>query len=145
MNKPHKQTDTLSSASFWVGGGEMGKLVRTKDWSSTPLELIESWSASLRTAVSIVLNSNFLIFLAWGPNHTTPRYITTVTGPFAARSIHSMGQDFSVCWASTFPVICEAFYSALAGKTAFLEDQRMFLDRLGYLDETFFTCYLILI
>jgi hypothetical protein len=70
MNKPHKQTDTLSSASFLVGGGEMGKLVRTKDWSSTPLELIESWSTSLRTAVSIVLNSNFLIFLAWGPNHT---------------------------------------------------------------------------
>jgi Signal transduction histidine kinase len=50
-----------------------------------------------------------------------------------------MGQDFSECWASAFPVIGEAFHSALAGKAAFLEDQRMFLDRHGYLEETFFT------
>jgi len=50
-----------------------------------------------------------------------------------------MGQDFSECWASAWPVIGGAFESALAGTTAFLEDQRMFLDRLGYLEETFFT------
>jgi hypothetical protein len=50
-----------------------------------------------------------------------------------------MGQDFSECWASAFPVVGDAFYSALSGKTAFLEDQRMFLDRRGYLEETFFT------
>ena len=61
MNKPHKQTDTLSSASFLVGGGEMGKLVRTMDWSAIPLGAIETWSTSLRTAVSLVLNSNFPI------------------------------------------------------------------------------------
>src|SRR5258708_37287449 len=50
-----------------------------------------------------------------------------------------MGQDFSECWASAFPVIGDAFRSALAGTAAFLEDQRMFLDRKGYLEETFFT------
>src|SRR5207302_2614695 len=50
-----------------------------------------------------------------------------------------LGQDLSECWASAWPAIGEAFRSALAGTTAFLEDQRMFLDRLGYLEETFFT------
>ncbi len=50
-----------------------------------------------------------------------------------------MGQDFSECWASAWPAIGAAFRSALAGTTAFLEDQRMFLDRRGYLEETFFT------
>src|SRR5207244_3720475 len=51
----------------------------------------------------------------------------------------SMGQDFSECWASAWPVIGEAFERALAGTTSYLENQRMFLDRNGYLEETFFT------
>ena len=50
-----------------------------------------------------------------------------------------MGQDFSECWASAWPVIGEAFERALAGETSYLENQRMFLDRNGYLEETFFT------
>ena len=52
---------------------------------------------------------------------------------------HAMGTDFSECWASAWPVIGEAFTRALAGETSFLENQRMFLDRNGYLEETFFT------
>src|SRR5437773_6369283 len=50
-----------------------------------------------------------------------------------------MGQDFSECWASAWPVIGAAFERALGGQTSFLENQRMFLDRNGYLEETFFT------
>lgn len=50
-----------------------------------------------------------------------------------------MGQDFSECWASAWPVIGDAFERALTGETSYLENQRMFLDRNGYLEETFFT------
>src|SRR5439155_9465113 len=56
-----------------------------------------------------------------------------------AKHPYSMGQDFSQCWASAWPVIGEAFERALGRETSFLEDQRMFLDRNGYLEETFFT------
>ena len=50
-----------------------------------------------------------------------------------------MGQDFRECWASAWPVIGEAFERAVRGETSYLENQRMFLDRNGYLEETFFT------
>jgi signal transduction histidine kinase len=50
-----------------------------------------------------------------------------------------MGQDFSECWASAWPVIGEPFARALEGHASFIENQRMFLDRNGYLEETFFT------
>jgi len=126
-------------AGDWlVGGGEMGKLIRSMDWSNTPLGPMESWPPSLRTTVGLVLNSNFPISLAWGPRHTqiyNDGY-WPICGPKHPRS---MGQDFSECWATAWPAIGGAFHSALAGSTAFLEDQRMFLDRLGYLEETFFT------
>ena len=48
-----------SKTQDWlVGGGEMGKLIRSMDWSATSLGPIESWSQSLRTTVSLCLASN---------------------------------------------------------------------------------------
>jgi CheY-like chemotaxis protein len=86
----------------------------------------------------LVLNSNFPISLAWGAQHTQI-YNDGYWSICGDKHPDAMGQDFSECWASAFPVIGDAFYLALSGETAFLEDQRMFLDRLGYLEEAFFT------
>jgi signal transduction histidine kinase len=124
--------------SWLVGGGEMGNFLRAKDWSNSPLGSIESWPASLRTTVSLVLNSNFPISLTWGSHHTQI-YNDGYLAICGDKHPKAMGQDFSECWASAFPVIGDAFYRALSGEAAFLEDQRMFLDRLGYLEEAFFT------
>jgi signal transduction histidine kinase len=121
-----------------VGGGKMGELIRSMDWSKTPLGPIESWPQSLRTTVSLCLASKFPISLAWGPKHVQI-YNDGYWPICGEKHPHSMGQDFSECWASAWPVIGEAFTSALAGQTSFLENQRIFLDRNGYLEETFFT------
>lgn len=45
----------------------MGKLIRSKDWKTTSLGDPEEWPQSLRTALSILLNSKFPMFLFWGP------------------------------------------------------------------------------
>ena len=43
-----------SAAVDWLANsGEMGKLIRSMDWSKTPLGPIKSWSQSLRTTVSL--------------------------------------------------------------------------------------------
>jgi signal transduction histidine kinase len=126
------------SANWLVGGGEMGKLVRSMDWSRTPLGPIESWPQSLRTTVSLCLASSFPIALAWGPHHV--QIYNDGYWPICGRKHpKSMGQDFSECWKAPWQVIREAFESAMAGETRYLENQRMFLDRNGYLEETFFT------
>ncbi len=129
---------TKSGSDWVVGGGETGRLIRSMDWSRTPLGAIGDWPSNLRTTVSLALNSNFPISLAWGPE-CTQIYNDGYWPICGAKHPTAMGQDFRECWASAFPVIGEAFESALAGTTAFLEDQRMFLDRHGYLEETFFT------
>jgi hypothetical protein len=135
-SSPH--LEPFASDAWLIGGGAMGEVIRSIDWSQTPLGPLASWPPSLRTTVSLALNSNFPISLAWGPQHT--QIYNDGYWPICAdKHPHSMGQDFTECWASAFPVIGDAFRSALAGTTAFLEDQRMFLDRLGYLEETFFT------
>jgi signal transduction histidine kinase len=121
-----------------VGGGRMGELIRSMDWTKTPLGPIESWPQSLRTTVSLCLASNFPISLAWGPKHVQI-YNDGYWPICGEKHPQAMGHDFSECWASAWPVIGEAFARALGGEASFLENQRMFLDRNGYLEETFFT------
>ena len=126
------------SPDFLVGGGEMGKLIASMDWSRTPLGPITSWPQSLRTTVSLCIGSNFPISIAWGPRHVQI-YNDGYWPICGGKHPSSMGQDYTECWASAWPVIGEAFERGLAGEASYIENQRMFLDRNGYLEETFFT------
>jgi PAS domain S-box-containing protein len=123
---------------FLGGGGEMARLIRTKNWAETPLGPIESWPQSLRTAVSLCVASNFPISIAWGPKHIQI-YNDGYWPICGVKHPLSMGQDYSECWASAWPAIGDAFEKGYAGEASYLEDQRMFLDRKGFLEETFFT------
>jgi len=116
----------------------MGKAVQAMDWSRTPLGPIESWPQILRTSISLTLASNFPIAIAWGLERTqiyNDGYLPIVGG----KHPRAMGQDFKECWLSAWPVIGGAFEQATDGHAAFLENQRIFIDRNGYLEETFFT------
>src|SRR5215510_3177923 len=127
------------SAGHWlIGGGEMAALIRTIDWSKTPLGPKPSWPQSLRTVVSLVQASSSPISLAWGPGHVQI-YNDGYWPICGAKHPTSMGQDFRECWASAWPVIGEAYATAWSGKSANLEKMRMFLDRHGFLEETWFT------
>jgi PAS domain S-box-containing protein len=128
----------LAVPDFLAGGGEMGKLIGSMDWSRTPLGPIASWPQSLRTTVSLCVCSNFPISLAWGPKHVQI-YNDGYWPICGGKHPHSMGQDYTECWASAWPAIGEAFERGLAGEASYIENQRMFLDRNGYLEETFFT------
>lgn len=59
--------NTPHNIPFLPGGGEMGELIRSKDWSKTTLGTPDTWPQSLRTTLSIILNSKFPMFLIWGP------------------------------------------------------------------------------
>ena len=55
----------VGSVSSLPGGGIMGAIMREFDWSRTPLGLIDSWPASLRTATSLCLNSALPMAIGW--------------------------------------------------------------------------------
>ena len=123
---------------FLAGDGEMVELIRSKDWTETPLGPIESWPQSLRTTVSLCLASNFPINIVWGSQHTQIyndgyRVLCGKGHPAV------LGSNYAVYWASAWSAIGQPFDRALGGETSFLENQRMFLERNGYLEETFFT------
>ncbi len=127
-----------ASQDWLVGGGEMAKVIKAKDWSLTRLGAIDSWPQSLRTIVSLAQASSSPISLVWGAGHTQI-YNDGYWPICGSKHPISMGQDFRECWSSAFPVVGEAYASAWSGKSAYLESMRMFLDRYGFLEETWFT------
>ncbi len=136
--KASQDTSGPGFADWLVGGGEMAKLIKSKDWSKTPLGPIEDWPQSLRTVVSLTQASSSPLSLAWGPGHI--QIYNDGYWPICGdKHPTAMGQDFRECWALPWPIIGEAYASALAGKTSYLEKVRMFLDRYGFLEETWFT------
>jgi len=126
------------SLDFLSGGGEMGRLIRLMDWSQTPLGSILSWPQSLRTTISICLASDLPICIIWGPE-LVQLYNDGYRVICGDKHPASMGQNFKECWREAWPVIGDAHDSALAGDTAFLENQHIFLERHGYKEECFFT------
>ena len=124
--------------SWLSGGGEMGALIRSMDWSKTPLGPPASWPQSLRTSVSLCLSSTFPILIAWGPSDI--QIYNDAYRPICG-DLHpqSMGGAFKEVWASAMPVVGDAFERAHQGEGTYIRDQRMFLDRYGYLEEAFMT------
>lgn len=52
------------------GGGEMGALMRSVNWDETAVGPVDGWPQSLRTALSILLETGFPMYIAWGQDFT---------------------------------------------------------------------------
>jgi PAS domain S-box-containing protein len=61
----------MTVLSFLEYGGEMGALMRAKNWSQTPLGPAEQWPQSLRTAVGLILRTRQPMFIGWGAQLTS--------------------------------------------------------------------------
>ena len=57
----------MAIPAFLTGGGEMGDLIRSFNWASTPVGDFNRWPQSLSTTISILLHTKFPMFLWWGP------------------------------------------------------------------------------
>jgi signal transduction histidine kinase/FixJ family two-component response regulator len=129
---------TESTEQFLSGGGEMGALIRSMDWSKTALGPVETWPQSLRTSVSLCLSSTFPILIAWGPE-TIQIYNDSYRPICGAKHPESMGMNFRICWETALVVVGDAFTRGQQGEGTYINDQRMFLDRYGYLEEAWMT------
>ncbi|MFC6739898.1 hypothetical protein [Methylobacterium tardum] len=52
---------------FLSGGMRMGAMMRSHDWSGSPLGHPDTWPPCLRSTVSLMLGSRFPMFVAFGP------------------------------------------------------------------------------
>jgi hypothetical protein len=50
---------------------QMNALVRSKDWSATPIGPVDRWSAALKMTVNFLLANRFSLLLWWGPEYVS--------------------------------------------------------------------------
>ena len=118
----------------------MGSLIESIDWTTTPIGAIETWSQSLRTSLSICLLSRFPIFIWWGPELVM--LYNDAYRPILGSTKHpkAMGQCGQECWAEIWDVIGPMLNSVMTtGEATWSDNQPLFLDRNGYLEECYFT------
>jgi len=129
----------VSLAAAWlVGGGEMGALIRAKQWAQTPLGPIESWPQSLRSAVSILLPSRAQIVIFWGPE-LIAIYNDAYRPVFGAKHPAALGMPAQQCWSEVWNVLEPLFRNVVTTGEAFWAKDHLFaLERHGYVEETYF-------
>lgn len=124
---------------FLRGGGEVGELIRTKDWINHPLGYPGLWPQSLQTAVGIILNSRFPMFIWWGPEMFTiynDAYLV-IAGDKHPQALGERGPEvWSEIWDVVGPLVQQVFETGVAN---WWEDQQLHIDRHGYVEETYFT------
>jgi signal transduction histidine kinase/DNA-binding response OmpR family regulator len=128
------------SLSFLAAPGEMGQRIARFDWTGTPLGALRDWPQSLRTAVSLMLNSSHPMWIGWGPEATflyNDAYISVLS---AAKHPLALGRPAAVVWSEIWdfcgPLADKVFQKAEA---TFVDDVQLFMHRGSWIEETWYS------
>ncbi|MDQ6695654.1 MAG: PAS domain-containing protein, partial [Chloroflexota bacterium] len=142
MNKCLEQEKDSQSFDFLTGGGEMGKLMRSVDWSKTPVGPVGAWSQSLKTTIRMLLSAKFGMFLWWGPD-LVQFYNDSYRPSFGTegeKHPKAMGQAGKECWAEIWDIIYPQIEQVMTtGVATRNEDQLVPIYRNGILEEVYWT------
>jgi PAS domain S-box-containing protein len=122
-----------------VAAGEMGELVRSLDWSGTPLGASENWSPALRTIVPILLANRFPQLLWWGPEYISI-YNDAYRPILGRKHPWALGRPVRDCWSEIWDILKPLIDTPFRGGPAtWSEDIELQINRAGFIEETHFT------
>jgi signal transduction histidine kinase/PleD family two-component response regulator len=125
--------------TFLAGGGEMGALIRSYDWSTSPLGAPDQWPHSLRTALRIMLSSRQPIWIGWG-EHLIYFYNDAYKSIIGGRHPWALGKPVREIWAEIWGEIGPMLATAMGGvEGIYVEEQLLIMERNGYPEETYYT------
>ncbi|MBD2082890.1 ATP-binding protein [Leptolyngbya sp. FACHB-17] len=125
--------------SMFAGGGEMGELMRSYDWSQTPLGPISGWASSLKIAVSICLNSRFPMVIWWS-KELVLLYNDAWRPILGTKHPKALGRPGQEMWSEIWDVIGVQLNGVLeTAQATWSDDMLLLVDRYGYTEEAYFT------
>jgi signal transduction histidine kinase/CheY-like chemotaxis protein len=138
MENDQKLKKTKSSIDFMSSGGEAGALIRSINWSKTPLGPVSEWSQALSNTIGLMLHNEFPLILWWGPEYV--QFYNDAYRPIPGdKHPKSMGQPASECWSEIWHIIGPLIEAPFSGKPASTSDDLFLLmNRKGFLEETHF-------
>lgn len=134
-------SDKRSTRPFLEGGGELGALTRSYEWSTSPIGPFDQWPQSLRTTVSIILRSDFPMFLWWG-EEMIQFYNDAYRPSLGQDGKHptALGQRGVECWPEIWPIIYPLIQQVrFTGESFFIEDKLVPIYRNGKIEDVYWT------
>lgn len=117
----------------------MGEFIRKMDWSETSVGEPAGWAQSLRTSVSICLNSSFPLLIWWGKD-LVKIYNDAYCDLIAAKHPKAMGAKAADVWPEILPNVLPMLKGILKdGEATCLEDQLHVIERNGHPEVCYFT------
>jgi signal transduction histidine kinase/ActR/RegA family two-component response regulator len=123
---------------FLDGGGQVGELMRSHDWSASVLGRPDGWPPPLRTIVDLLLQSRFPMFVAWGADLGF-LYNDAYAQILGAKHPAALGRRFADIWSEIWPDISPLIDAAMNGRATYREDLPLVLNRKGFDEQTWFT------
>ncbi len=116
----------------------MGALIRSKDWSDTPLGQPAFWPQPLRTAVRIMLDTPFGMYIAWGKEFI--QIYNDGYRPILGASKHpqALGIGSRETFAEIWSTIGSMFEGVMQGTPVGTPDFILHLERKGFVEECVF-------
>ena len=109
-------------AAWLVGKSPMSDLIRRENWQESSLGPLEASSAGLRIAVSTVLASPVPAIVLWGTD-LIQVYNDAYQPLLGPRHPLALGQPTRDCWPEVEHFNEPLYVRALAGESAYVEDQ----------------------
>ncbi|WP_428228701.1 PAS domain-containing sensor histidine kinase [Flavobacterium sp.] len=123
---------------FLADGGEMGKLIRAKDWNNTPIGDPDTWPQSLKTMVAVMLNNPFGMYIAWGAEYT--QLYNDGFRPILGSIKHpeALGINSKITFSEIWDTIAPLFHDVMKANAVSFPDLKLILNRNGYDEECYF-------
>ncbi|WP_245590588.1 sensor histidine kinase [Adhaeribacter aquaticus] len=125
--------------NIFQGGGEMGALMRDYNWDNHPLGNPANWPGSLKNNIRLLLNSGFPMFLWWSEElfmFHNDAYLPALGN----KHPEALGARAREMWSEIWKEVGVVVENILqGGKPFYAEALPLYLERKGFLEETYWT------
>jgi PAS domain S-box-containing protein len=125
-----RQTTVRPGQAFLAGGGEVAKIIASKDWSDSPVGPIDTWSKTLTSTVALILQSPVPIVTLWGEDGVM-LYNDAYSVFAGGRHPELLGSKVREGWAEIADFNDNVMKVGLSGRTLRYSDQELTLHRNG--------------
>lgn len=135
---PLPPREVQAAAALFAGPGEVRARLRDIDWTRSALGSVQTWPASLRMMLRIVLASPMPMSILWGSDRIQlyNDHYRALMGP---RHPAGLGQPTRECWPEVWHINGPVFDRVFSGESVALEDALFPLVRDGALQDAWFT------
>lgn len=116
-------TNTAKTSTTWLRNQtEMAQRICAFDWSKTPVGSINAWPATLRTCVSLMLNTQQPVYIAWGPELLS-LYNDAMIPILDIKHPQGLAKPFADLWREVWDEVRPMAEAAMAGKPQYFTER----------------------